>query len=168
MKKLFLCCSLIFLIHSNSPAQQKNQSIIQAGNSFISLRNKNDVNIISAKNYLKINYGPEKDQEFYQHRSKNYRIVGWSTLGAGVLLAGIGIIAASGDYATSNANSNTAGVLTVAGAVSGVVSIRFMIMASVYKHKARALVETQKTGFAVPSNLSSYITGINVAIPLGN
>jgi hypothetical protein len=43
-----------------------------------------------------------------------------------------------------------------------------MIMASVYKHKTKAMVETQKTGFAVPSNVGSYITGITVAIPLGN
>jgi hypothetical protein len=79
----------------------------------------------------------------------------------------IGLLLASGDYATNSANSSTAATLTVAGAVSGIVSIPFMIMASVYKHKAKAMVSSQKTGFGVPGNVSKDIVGITLQIPLG-
>lgn len=168
MKKLFFFLGLILLNTGNLHAQQQSQPITLVAKSFISFKKLNDINMIEGKNYLTMNYGPDKDPEFYKRRSKNYRIVGWSTLGAGIVLSGIGILLASGDYATNNANSNTAGVLTVAGAASGVVSIPFMIMASVYKHKAKAMVENQKTGFGMPPNVGSYITGITVTIPLGN
>jgi len=168
MKKFFLALILFFLCQGQLHAQQKNLSSDIASKSFTSFKNLNDINTITAGNYLKMDFGPDRDQEFYKRRSKNYRIVGWSTLGAGVVLSGIGVLLASGDYATNNPNSNTAAVLTIAGATSGIVSIPFMIMASVYKHKARATVENQKTGYGVPPNVSSYITGITVSIPLGN
>lgn len=168
MNKAFLALSLIFLGHSKLHAQQKNRSINTAANAFMNLRILHDINTIRGNNYLTMNYSPDKDQEFYKRRSKNYRIVGWSTLGAGVVLSGVGILLANGDYASTHPNSNTAGVLTVAGAASGIVSIPFMIMASVYKHKASAMVNSQRTGFGTPPNVSSYITGITVSIPLGN
>jgi hypothetical protein len=168
MKKILFFLSLILLNSSQLFAQKKYLLTQLTSKSFISFRNMNDINGVQGKNYLSTNYSPDKDAEFYKHRSKNYRIVGWSTLGAGVVLSGIGVLLANGDYATTHANSNTAGVLTIAGAASGIVSIPFMIMASVNKQKARAMVESQKTGFGVPSNVSSYITGITVSIPLGN
>jgi hypothetical protein len=167
MKKLFLFFGFIFLISIKSQAQPINQLTAKADNSFISLKNMSEITALPEKSYLKTNTIPDKNEEFYFRRSKNYRIVGWSTLGAGLLLSGIGLIAANGDYAKNNANSNTAGVLTVAGAVSGVVSIPFMILASVYKHKAKAMVSNQKTGFGVPANVTKDITGITVIISIG-
>ena len=107
--------------------------------------------------------GPNKDYDFYMRRNKNYRNVGWATLIGGVLLSGVGILVASNQYY----GSSTAGVLVVAGAVSGIVSIPFMIMASVYKHKAKLMVSNQKTGFGLPSNMNKDITGITLQIPLG-
>jgi len=125
----------------------------------------NDVNTIAENHYLKMNGLPDKTEEFYLRRSKNYRIVGWSTLGGGLLLSGIGLLV--GTTSTNYDNSNTAGVLLVAGAVSGIVSIPFMIMATVYKHKARAMVGTQKAGFGVPPGVSKDVTGITFSISLG-
>lgn len=157
MKKSILIVSLVFSFQMEIMAQQKIQfkqvalyKIATPGLSFSSDNN-----------------GPNKDANFYFHRSKNYRIVGWATLGGGAVLSGIGILLANGDYATNNDNSNTAGVLTVAGAVSGVVSIPFMIMASAYKHKAKAMISSQKTGFGVPANVGKDIVGVTMVFPLG-
>jgi hypothetical protein len=111
--------------------------------------------------------GPDKDYDFYMRRSKNHRIVGWSTLIGGVVLSGIGLLIANADYGYNDNGSSTAGVLTVAGAVSGIVSIPFMIMASAYKRKAKLMVGNQKTGFGLPANVSQDITGITLQIPLG-
>lgn len=109
---------------------------------------------------------PEKDYEFYMKKSRNHRTVGWATLGGGIILSGIGLLVANGDYATNDEGSSTAGVLTVAGAVSGIVSIPFMIMASSYRHKARMMLSSQKTGFGIPVKPGN-ITGVSVFIPIG-
>ena len=157
MKKSILMLSVIFLVNMELKAQQESQFI--ATGSFSSA----NAIFLNAPNYS----GPDKDADYYFRKSKNHRIVGWATLGGGIVLSGIGLLITNGDYATNNANSNTAGVLTVAGAVSGIVSIPFMIMASVYKHKAKAMVSSQKTGFGVPGNVSKDIVGITLQIPLG-
>lgn len=112
------------------------------------------------------NHAPEKDYEFYMKKSRNHRTVGWATLGGGIILSGIGLLVANGDYATNDEGSSTAGVLTVAGAVSGIVSIPFMIMASTYRHKAKMMLSSQKTGFGLPVKPGN-ITGISVFIPIG-
>jgi hypothetical protein len=167
MKKLILITGILFFTLLQTKAQQEKQFVVAnyvtALNSTVLPWEKTD----SKKLYNTATNGPDKDHDFYLRRSKNYRIVGWSTLGAGILLSGIGLLAANGDYATNDANSNTAATLTIAGAVSGVVSIPFMIMASAYKHKARVMVGNQKTGFGVPSNVSKNITGITMTIPIG-
>ncbi|HMU10263.1 MAG TPA: hypothetical protein PKC54_09675 [Ferruginibacter sp.] len=109
---------------------------------------------------------PEKDYEFYMKKARNHRTVGWATLGGGIILSGIGLLVANGDYATNDEGSSTAGVLTVVGAVSGIVSIPFMIMASSYRHKARMMLSSQKTGFGIPVKPGN-ITGLSVFIPIG-
>jgi hypothetical protein len=50
--------------------------------------------------------------------------------------------------------------------ISGIASIPFMIMASSYKHKVKAMVSSQKTGFGLPANVSRDIVGITLQIPL--
>ncbi len=62
--------------------------------------------------------GTAKDYDFYMKRSKNHRIVGWSTLGAGLLFSGIGILVASSsnDNYYDDGDENTAGVLLLLGA----------------------------------------------------
>jgi hypothetical protein len=157
MKKSILMLSMICFINMESKAQQENWFI--TANSLIIA---NPVSLsIPAYNT------PNKDADYYFRKSKNNRAVGWATLGGGILLSGIGLLLANGDYATNNANSNTADVLTIAGAVSGIVSIPFMIMAGVYKHKAKVMVSSQKTGFGVPQNVDKNIMDVTISLPIG-
>ncbi len=157
MKKSILILVAIFLINMESNAQQQSQFI--ATNSLSTTKH-----VSLSQSYS----GPDKDADFYMRRSKNYRIVGWSTLGAGLIASGAGllIVTNNNDIYSSN-NDYAATVLFLFGAVSGITSIPFMIMASSYKHKARAMVSSQKTGFGVPGNVSKDIVGITLQIPLG-
>ncbi len=109
------------------------------------------------------------DYDFYMKRSRSQRIVGWSTLGGGLLLSGIGILVASSsnDNYYDDGNENTAGVLLLLGVVSGIVSIPFMISASVNKHNAKLILDNQKTGFGVPSNVGKNIPGVTMVISFG-
>jgi hypothetical protein len=157
MKKSILMLGVIFLINLESKAQQESRYVAA-----------NSLSTVKPVSFSMQAYGgPDKDADFYFQKSKNHRTVGWATLGGGIVLSGIGLLIANGDYATNSANSSTAATLTVAGAASGIVSIPFMIMASVYKHKAKAIVSSQKTGFGVPGNVSKDIVGITLQIPLG-
>ncbi len=159
MKKSILMLVIIFLINTESKAQQESQFI--AANS---LSNTKPVSF-SMQAYS----GPDKDADFYMRRSKNYRIVGWSTLGAGLIASGAGLLLAtnsSNDF-YNNSNDDAAAALFLVGAVSGITSIPFMIMATSYKHKAKAMISSQKTGFGVPANVGKDIVGITLQIPLG-
>lgn len=167
MKKIILILVLIITIQLQTKAQQEKQFVVA---NYVTALNSSVLpwkNTNSKKLYNTAANDTDKDHDFYMRRSKTYRIAGWSTLGAGLLLSGIGLLVANGDYATNNANSNTAATLTIAGATSGIVSIPFMIMASAYKHKARLMVSNQKTGFGVPSNVSKDIAGITMSIAIG-
>lgn len=163
MKTLILFFSIILFIANKPKAQLKDEPATNTGNSFITL---NDINSTAEKNYLKTNTPPDKNQGFYLRRSKTYRIVGWSTLGGGIVLSGLGLLALSQEKANNNDNVdyNKPGILLAAGAASGIVSIPFMIMASVNKHKAMVIVDNQKTGFGVPPNVSRNITGITLRV----
>jgi hypothetical protein len=155
-------------MHTVTKAQQQNQLKAATGiNTLLSGIPLQDI-YLSKNKALLLSPGPEKDYNFYLHKSKNQRIVGWATLGGGILLSGIGILIANADYGYNDSGSSAAGILTVAGAVSGIVSIPFMIMASANKHKAKALLNTQKTGFGVPPGVSKSIVGITIQIPLGS
>jgi len=159
MKKSILMLGVIFLINMESKAQQEIQ--------FITANSLSTTKPVSFS--MRAYGGPDKDADFYMHRSKNYRIVGWSTLGAGLVASGAGLLIASisSNNFNNNANDNTAAVLFVFGAVSGITRIPFMIMATSYKHKAKAMVSSQKTGFGVPPGVSKDIVGITLQIPLG-
>ncbi|HMK03000.1 MAG TPA: hypothetical protein VK489_02365 [Ferruginibacter sp.] len=100
-------------------------------------------------------------------KSKNQRVVGWTTLGAGLLLSGIGILVGSSGSSLNESNTTATGVILLAGAVSGIVSIPFMIMATVNKHKAKLILDNKKTGFGVPSHVGRDIAGVTMVIPIG-
>lgn len=158
MKKSILMLGIISLINTQSQAQQPDQ--------FIAV---NSLNVTKPVSFSIPAYGaPNKDADFYMRRSKNYRIVGWSTLGAGLIASGAGLLLATNNSNYYNSsNEDAAAALFLVGAVSGITSIPFMIMATTYKHKAKAMVSSQKTGFGVPANVSKDITGITLTIPIG-
>lgn len=162
MKKTMLLLTILMVLQTITKAQQENQFIAEKLKS-------NAVPSPAKSSYAFVSYknGPEKDADIFLRRSRNQRIVGWSTLGGGILLSGIGILVANGDYATNNNNASLAAVLTIAGAVSGIVSIPFMIMASANRHKAHVLLNNTKTGFGVPPGVSNHITGITISLPIG-
>lgn len=153
MKKIILISAFVYLLFSETNAQQEIQL-----NSNMVLYTLNPVSAAFPGS------GPDKDYDFYMRRSKNYRAVGWSTLIGGVVISGIGILVANSYSSTS---TNSAGVLLLIGATSGIVSIPFMIMASAYKRKAKLMISNQKTGFGVPVHINKDITGITIQIPIG-
>ena len=165
MKKVILILVLLISIHMGTKAQQVNQFTASV-----------EQNTFSKKMYLQVNNVPDKDADFYFQRSKKQRTVGWVTLGAGIVLSGVGLLIASnstgstvdmyGNYREDN-NTTVGAVITIAGAVSGIVSIPFMIMASGNKHKARLMLKNQPTGFGLPPNVNQNITGISMNFNLG-
>lgn len=159
MKKSIFMLGVLFFMNMESKAQQEKSFI--ATNSLSTIKPVS----LSIQSYS----GPDKDADFYLRRSKNYRIVGWSTLGLGLVASGAGLLVstnASNSF-NSNANDDAAVALFLVGSVSGIASIPFMIMATSYKHKAKAMISSQKTGFGVPTNVSKDIVGITLQIPLG-
>jgi len=156
MKKIILLLTLLFSLIKVTKAQQE----IQLNSGMVSYTG-NPVSLTLAYS------GPDKDYDFYMRRSKNYRVVGLSTLIGGVVLSGIGLLIANAEYSSNQNSTNMAGVLIVIGAASGIVSIPFMIMASAYKRKAKLMITNQKTGIGIPSNVSKDITGITFQIPIG-
>ncbi len=159
MKKLIFMLGVLFFMNMESKAQQEK--------SFIATNSLSTIKPVSLS--IQPYSGLDKDADFYLRRSKNYRIVGWSTLGLGLVASGAGLLVATNasNSFNSNANDDAAVALFLVGAVSGIASIPFMIMATTYKHKAKAMVSSQKTGFGVPVNVSKDIVGITLQIPLG-
>ena len=159
MKKQLLLLSLITVLYLAANAQYTQPTTVNTNDAAFS-----SSLLLKGKLFTtpELQTAPVKDHDFYLRRSKNYRIVGWSTLGAGLVLSGIGLLEAS-----NGSGSTTAATLTIAGALSGIVSIPFMIMASANKHKARLMLDSKKTGFGVPANISKDITGITMILPIG-
>ncbi len=174
MKKIILILGLIVAIHIETKAQQENQFTAVTYLTAVKPATLPVQNTFSTNRYSSGKTGPDKDYNYYMQKSKSQRTVGWVTLGTGVVLSGIGLLIADNSETTTNSygvigddNSVTGGVLVLAGAASGIVSIPFMIMASVNRHKARLMIKNQKTGFGVPSNVNKNITGITMTIPIG-
>ena len=165
MKKLILIAFLIAAVYINAKAQHKTGPADFAGTNYS--KNKTLTTMVSSSIAV-TSFGPDKNYDFYMHRSKNERIVGWSTLGGGLLLGAAGILAASSEKTYNNGKNYLPGVLFVASAASGLVSIPFMVLASVNKNKAKALLSSQKTGFGVPKSVSNSIVGITLTIQLGS
>jgi uncharacterized membrane protein YphA (DoxX/SURF4 family) len=164
MKKVILILGVIFLISNGSKAQQQNQEVASTG---YNLYKSNAI----IKDNLSFNFsdnasynGPAKDYDYYMRKKKNNLTAGVVTLGAGLLLSGIGWATASNS--NSFDNDATAAILLIAGVASGIASIPLMIMATVYGHKAKLELSNQKTGFGVPSNVGKSITGVTLTIPI--
>jgi hypothetical protein len=163
MKKIILILALMISIHMESKAQQGKQFTASVENNTFSM-------------YSSANNFPDKDADFYFRRSKSQRTVGWVTLGAGVVLSGIGLLVATnnqgatydqyGNYSEDD-NTTIAAVLLITGGLSGIVSIPFMIMASGNKHKARLMLKNQQTGFGIPPGMNKNITGISMVFSFG-
>ena len=155
MKKIILILGLIIVAQLETKAQQEKQ-FIEVGH-YTSFNAK----------YSPGNNLPEKDYNYYMQKRKNMLTVGLVTLGAGLVLSGIGLLIATPANASFD-NAATGGVITIIGAASGIASIPFMIMATVYKNKAKVQLSTQKTGFGVPPGVSKDIVGITFKIGIGN
>ncbi|HNU88842.1 MAG TPA: hypothetical protein PKJ94_11145 [Ferruginibacter sp.] len=158
MKKIIPVALILLLTGSVTNAQTTSPNQLLA---------KKDLTVpVSLFENGRYNNAPEKDYEFYMKKSRNHRTVGWATLVGGVVLSGVGLLVANADYASGNDQGEAAATITIAGAVSGIVSIPFMIMASAYRHKAKMMLSSQKTGFGIPVKPGN-ITGISVFIPIG-
>jgi hypothetical protein len=163
MKKVFLILGVLISIHMETKAQQVNPLTASVEKNTFSM-------------YSPGYNGPDRDADFYLHRSRKQRTVGWITLGAGIVLSGVGLlITDNNSLGTWDYNGNyhedngyTAGIaMTIIGAASGIVSIPFMIMASANKHKATLMLKNQSAGFVVPPVMSRNIPGISLSVQLG-
>lgn len=174
MKKIILILGLSIAMHIETIAQQEKQFTTTTYFTALKPTALTRDNTFPKNMYSAGNNGPDKDYDFYLRKSKSQRIVGWATLGAGLVLSGVGLLIASNSESSvdiygnvTNDNTTTAAVITIAGAASGIVSIPFMIMASANKHKAKLMLKSQPTGFGVPPNVNRNITGISMSIPIG-
>lgn len=165
MKKIS-SITVLFLMVFTSYSQFTNHSTTRLKNDILPVSNGrlsqpgNHVNLYS--NYP----DPEKNYDYYMQKSQTNRTAGWATLGAGVVLAGVGLLIGGNNNATLNQAQTGAYIMGV-GALSGIVSIPFMIMAGVNKRKAKAMLADQHIGLGVPPGVSSKITGITISIPVG-
>lgn len=110
----------------------------------------------------------------YLTKSRNQKMAAWILLGGGVVGVGIGSV-----IEFNNAPKNLVSIITdqtynssgIAVAFIGggmaVASIPLFIASSRNKKKAKLSISSQPTGFAVPTNMGSGITGITVSFPIG-
>ena len=154
MKKIIFILTLIVVAQLPTKAQQEKQFL--AAVNYTTLKP-----MYSSGNNL-----PDKNYDYYMSKRKNNLTAGYVTLGAGVLFSGIGLIIATNSNASFD-DAATGGVITAIGAACGIASIPCMIMATVYKHKAKMQLSTQKTAFGVPSGVSKEIVGITFKLGLG-
>lgn len=159
MKKYSIVIVLMLLILQHLQAQQPEQELAS-----IVFGNKPGANDQINEIPLHLNAvgfnGPGYER-YMMKRQKNLT-VGVLTLSAGLLFSGIGLIA------VSNSNKdNTSVYLFIAGAVSGIVSIPFMVMATINGHKAKLELKNQQTAFGVPVKVDKQIPGITMSIHIG-
>jgi hypothetical protein len=165
MKKNILILGLIITTQLVAKAQQQINFVTATDYTALKKLPITQRNTFAKSIYTPSNNLLNKDYKYYMHKRKNALTTGWITLGAGIIFSGVGILMAS--KSTSQNAGSTGGVLTIAGAVSGIVSIPFMIMANVYKQKARLQISSQQTSFCAPFNFSKSITSVTLAIQLG-
>lgn len=165
MKKFILSSAVLLCMLLQTKAQQEKQKI---GSAKYAMQKTN----VFPQHKLSIlltnttgHNGPGKDYDYYMHKKKNNLTAGSITLGAGLLLSGIGWAVASNS--NSFDDDQTAAILLIAGAASGIASIPLMVMSFVYGHKAKVELTNQKTGFGIPSKVSKNITGITLSMPIG-
>ncbi len=167
MKKISFLLALVVAIHFNTKAQD--HFLAYAGYKAIFTGNLNSPNkaTIAAQLYMAGDSARiVKDHAYYRQKSKEQRNNGLILLGSGVVVSGVGLLIATKKDATFD-QQTTGGVIMLAGAVLGIVSIPMMIMATVNHHKASTMISSQPTGFGVPANVSKNITGITMSIPIG-
>ncbi|MBK8610832.1 MAG: hypothetical protein IPL84_13070 [Chitinophagaceae bacterium] len=169
MKKLLLVLVLTTSLAVQTKAQQESKFIDASGFTISTLESLQTNYSISKNELLTPVPLPDNDHDFYQRKSRNMRITGLTLLGAGLVLGVSGVLVSSSTSTPNNYDTRdkTITTLFVASAVTGIASIPLMVMASVFKHKANVMVDTKKTGFGVPSNVSKYITGVSLTIPIG-
>lgn len=157
MKKTILMLGFLFAIQINLKAQQEFTA-------------KTIYNPLSTA-YTPINYSnPGNDYDYYMRKSKRSRNTGLILLGSGILISGIGAILSFGNgegYNYNESRGNAGAAMLLIGASAGIASIPFMAVALGRSNKAKAMLSKQKTGFGLPSNVSKYITGISMTIPIG-
>jgi len=170
MKKCILIAGVMFFTMLQAKAQQEKQFIATGNPATIKITTLPGDNLFGKNIYTSGYGGPTKDYDYYNRTSRTLRITGLSLLGAGLILGGAGIIVASSkhtnDYNAEVRAERTNRTLFVSSAAAGIASIPLMVMASVYKHKAKLMISNQKTGFGVPSNMSRDITGISLVFAL--
>ncbi|MBX2934413.1 MAG: hypothetical protein KF825_09215 [Ferruginibacter sp.] len=159
MKKFIIVIVLILLTLQHSQAQQPEHELatVVFGNKPGTIDHINEMPLRT--NAVSFN-GP--GYEHYKKKRQKNLTVGVLTLSAGLLFSGIGLIADS-----NYDKDNTSAYLFIAGAVSGIVSIPFMIMATINGHKAKLELKNQQTGFGVPANVDNQIPGITMSIHIG-
>lgn len=130
------------------------------------------MNEIKPRNFLAIqrNDSTEKhDYNYYMRKRRRNKNTGWILLGSGFALIGIAALVSETNNNNNNYENNSgsaAAACLVASGAAGIASIPFMILASVNKNKAKALISTQQTstGTSFPHN---HVTGLTMAWRLG-
>jgi hypothetical protein len=166
MKKFILILGLIIATQIQTKAQQEKQFITATHYRTSKATVLTQDNSFSKSMYSSANYLPVKDYDYYMNKRRKNLTGGLVTLGGGLLFSGVGLLMASSS-SSDEETGISGGVLTGIGAIAGIVSIPFMIMAEVYKHKAKVKLSSQKTGFGLPLKVGKSITGITMSIPIG-
>ena len=112
---------------------------------------------------------PSRNADFYMSRSKNQNTAGWVLVSSGVGLIGIALLIDGGSSSNSWGPSDGEVAQAIIGGIGAgllIASIPCFITSAVYKHKAKVLLNNQKTGFGIPAN-SGNITGLTLSIPIG-
>ena len=166
MKKLISILVLIIATQLETKAQQVKLFIVTARYASLKPLAIPGDNTFSKKMDTSGNNLPVKNYDYYMRKRKSALTTGLVTLGVAVVFSGIGLLVANNKNISEN-DFETGALLLIAGVASGIASFPFLIMADVYKYKAKLHLSSQKTAFGVPSNVSKSITGITLSIPLG-
>jgi hypothetical protein len=179
MKKLIIVALILLSKVWATNAQDANELTTDnpAAKNIISENNNEPVHfsLFTKNELLKFNNpGDPGEKTDYLQKSRNQKTGAWILLGAGVagIFAGIAVQAnkaPENTYAlfTDEKTDNTGFVIIGAGACVAIGSIPLFAASSKNKRKASAELGIQKTGFGVPSNVSSHITGISLSFPIG-
>lgn len=160
MKKItaIVVLSAIFLMPVKAQLLESCKKVNQYSTFYSSLSNA------AEKKSLHLLINTDKDYDYYMHKRKKNKTIGWALLGGGFGLTGIGVLMAVTNN-TGGTQGKIAAISFVAGAAAGIASIPFMIIANVNKNKAKAFLSNQKTGYGMPLK-NNYVTGVTISIPI--
>ena len=166
MKKIILTIGLLLTIHVITKAQKDLLANTGHKTSFIGNINYSNKAFPVTTNYMFSDSAAViEDHAYYVKKSKNERTAGWILLGSGLVVSGVGLLISTSSNANFD-NAQTGVIIMGVGAISGIVSIPFMIMAHVNRIKANLLLSSQKTGYGIPAGVGD-ITGLTLSIHLG-